>query len=36
MGEGGRFKREGTDVSIWLIHFIVQQEPTDCKAITLQ
>ena len=27
---------EGMYVYIWLIHFIVQQKPTHCKAITFQ
>ena len=32
-----RSKREGANVYIWLIHFIVQQKPTQhCKAITPQ
>ena len=25
-GSGGRFKREGVYVYMWLIHFLVQQE----------
>ena len=34
---GGRFKREGIYVYILLIHFVVQQKPTQhCKAIMLQ
>ena len=33
----GSFKREGTDVYLWLIHVEVWQKPTQhCKAITLQ
>ena len=33
----GRSKMQGIYVSIWLIHFIVQQKPTQhCKAITPQ
>ena len=34
---GGRFKREGTYVYLWLIHVDVRQKPTQyCKVITLQ
>jgi len=34
---GGRFKREGTNVSLWLIPIDVWQKPTlFCKAIILQ
>ena len=34
---GGRFKREGTYVYIWLIHIDVWQKPTQhCKAIIFQ
>ena len=34
---GGRFKREGTYVYLWLIHANVWQKPTQfCKAIILQ
>ena len=34
---GGRFKREGTDVYLWLIHADVRQKPTQyCKAIIPQ
>ena len=34
---GGRFKREGTSVYLWLIHGDVWQKPTQhCKAIILQ
>ena len=34
---GGRFKREGTYVYLWLIHVDVWQKPTQfCKAIILQ
>ena len=33
----GRFKREGTYVSLWLIHVDVCQKQTPyCKAIILQ
>jgi len=35
--KGGRFKREGTYVYLWLIHADIQQKPTQCcKAIILQ
>ena len=34
---GGRFKRKGTYVCLWLIHTDVCQRPTQrCKAISLQ
>ena len=34
---GERFKREGTNVFLWLIHVEVQQKPIQyCKAIILQ
>ena len=34
---GGRFKREGAYVYLWLIHVDVRQKPTKfCKAIILQ
>ena len=34
---GGRFKREGTYVYLWLIRGDVWQKPTQyCKAIILQ
>ena len=34
---GGRFKREGTYVYLWLIHVDVWQKPTQyCKAIIFQ
>ena len=34
---GGRFKREGTYVYLWLIHVDVCQKPTQyCRAIILQ
>ena len=34
---GGKFKREGTYVYLWLIHADVWQKPTQyCKAIILQ
>ena len=33
---GGRFKREGTHVYLWLIHVEIWQEPIQyCKAIIL-
>ena len=33
----GRFKREGTEVYLWLIHVDIRQKPTRfCKAIILQ
>ena len=33
---GGRFKRDGTDVYLWLIHVDVWQKPTQYyKAIIL-
>ena len=32
VGWRGRSKREGTDIYIWLTHFIVQQKLTHCKA----
>ena len=36
-GAGGRFKREGIYVYLWLIHVEVSQERTKfCKAIILQ
>ena len=36
-GVGGRFKREGTYVYLWLIHVDVWQKPTQyCKAIIIQ
>ena len=36
-GVGGRFKREGTYVYLWLIHADVWQKPTlHCKAISFQ
>ena len=36
-GVGGRFKREGTDVYLWLIYADVWQKPTQyCKTIILQ
>ena len=36
-GMGGTSKREVLYVYIWLIHFIVQQKPTEhCKEIILQ
>ena len=35
--EEGRFKREGTDVSLCLIHAGIWQKPTQhCKAVILQ
>ena len=34
---GGRFKKKGTDVYLWLIHVDVWKKPTKfCKAIILQ
>ena len=34
MGSGGRLKRKGTHVYLWLIHVDVWQKPTQhCKAI---
>ena len=37
MGRGGRFKREGACVYLWLIHDDVWQKPTQyCKVIILQ
>ena len=34
---GGKFKRGMTYVSLWLIHVVVWQKPTQtCKAIILQ
>ena len=34
---GGKFKKEGTCVYLWLIHVDVQQKLTQyCKAIILQ
>ena len=34
---GGRLKREGTYVYLWLIHVDVWQKPTqNCKAVILQ
>ena len=36
-GMGGRFKREGTYVYLWLIHVDVWQKTTQyCKVIILQ
>ena len=33
-GVGGRFKRKGTDVCLWLIHIDERQKPRQyCKAI---
>ena len=34
--EEGRFKREGTNVYLWLIHVVWQKPIQYCKAITLQ
>ena len=35
--EGGRFKREGTDVHLWLIHVDAWQKSKQyCKAIIFQ
>jgi len=37
VGEGGRFKREGTHVYLWLVHIVVWQKPTQhCKTNTPQ
>ena len=37
VGGGGRFKREGTYVCLWLVHVDVWQKPTqDCNIIILQ
>ena len=37
MGWGGRFRREGTYVYLWLIHVVVRQKPIQhYKAIILQ
>ena len=34
---GGRFKRKGTYVYLWLIHVAVWQKPTqNCKVVILQ
>ena len=34
---GGKFKREGTYVYLWLIHVDIWQQPTHyCKATILQ
>ena len=33
---GGRFKREGTYVHLWLIHVDVRQKTAFCKTIILQ
>ena len=36
-GIGGRFKREGTCVCLWLIHVVVWQKQSQyCKVIILQ
>ena len=36
-GVGGRFKREGTYVYLWLIHIVVWQKPIHhCKTIIFQ
>ena len=35
--EGGRLKKEGICVYVWLIHFIAQQKLTQhCRATILQ
>ena len=35
--DGGRFKRQGTDVYLWLMHADVRQKPTPhCEAVILQ
>ena len=34
---GGRLKREGINVYLWLIHVVVWQKSTEyCKAIIIQ
>ena len=34
---GGRFKREGTYVQLWLLHVDIWQKPTQyCKVVILQ
>ena len=33
---GGRFKREGMYVNLWLIHVDVWQKSSHCKIIILQ
>ena len=34
---GGRFKREGIYVCLWLIHIVIQLKPTQyCEAIILR
>ena len=34
---GGRLKRDGVYVHVWLIHVVVRKKPTQhCKAIILQ
>ena len=36
-GDGGRFKKEGIYIYLWLIHVDVWQKPTQyCEAIILQ
>ena len=36
-GVGGKFKKEGTYIHLWLIHVDVWQKPTQyCKVIILQ
>ena len=35
-GGGRGLKREAVCVRVWLIHFVVQQKLTHCKAIILQ
>ena len=36
-GVGGRFRREGIYVYLWLIHVVLWQKQIQyCKAITLQ
>ena len=37
VGVGGRLRREGTHVYLWLIHVDMWQKPAKhCKAIVLQ
>ena len=36
-GVGGRFRREGTHVYLWLIYVVKWQKPTQhCKVIIIQ
>lgn len=36
LGVGGRFKREGIYVCLWLIHVAVQKPAQHCKEIIIQ